>query len=249
MEDSDDEGSIEACEIETNSLLRKKGHLRFRDVIEHLEVEAKRPFSNIEVAFLEREYVKTEFKMWLKESLRNVINDLENVKDIRTEISMILEQLDFLRSFHDIPKLPSESRVLNWCDGQRLQLILSQKDPFETLHAVNLASYYFKQFKENCNKVLSHRPDIGRDDVVKHKSFLIAFNDLVSFANDGDYKLQPILTEDLYDKLNDNTVQELVKNLVEKCALPGPVERFKRSAISLMPNDWTVEFQSLIGNL
>lgn len=201
-------------DVLTSSLLRLN-HMKLRDVIETLEVEVRRPFSNMEVAFLEREYIRIELQMWLRESLQKVSNFLESIDDICTaEKATLVEQLHLLRSFRDISKLAPGSRVIDWCGGQRLHLILGQIDQLDTSHhATNQFSICLHQFTGNCIEALSHwLADTGAEcGVEKHAYFVSALNDLLSLVSDGEYHpvlIRQILSEDVLDKLEGKTAQE-----------------------------------------
>ena len=245
-EEIDDEEKIEDDEPELVKLLLESNQIKFHNVIKGLESEARRPLDNMEVASLERDYVKITLKMWLEESIENVLKYLENIGNISIDMPTLLGELHSLQSMKDIPKLAPGSKLLEWCGGPRFRLILDQKDPFETtLHSVNLVLHYFKQFKGSCFEVLSHCPDI-RDNVEKHQNFIIALKDFLSFLNDGDYKRPNTLSEIFLNKLNEKTGQELANNLVEMFALPEPVERFKTLTASLAADEWTLKLESLI---
>ena len=120
------------------------------------QVSDMRPLDHLHI---EKYYVKATLKTWLDESIEKTLNYLEKeTEDLSVKMSTLWTRLDSLQFLQSIRNLDAKSsKVLEWCSGERLQLILDQSEVFEkTRMSINLVSNYLKKFKKICTrKILS----------------------------------------------------------------------------------------------
>lgn len=202
-------------------------------------------------------------KIWLKESLKKAFNYLENKAiDISIKMPTHFNQLKSVHSFDDIPKQNASSQLLGWCKGELFQLILDQKDLFQSNpFSVALVSYYVKHFKTLCTDQVIFRclSDMANDETQakKQRAFISALHEFFNVAHkcNADSKLQDIMEEESLEKnLMDDIVsgKELVNRLLGaisnvdlKTEINKSFRLLKESAETLEDNQWTSQLQSL----
>jgi hypothetical protein len=226
---------------------------KLRQVVHKIETKSRRQLNNIELAFVQRKYIQVFLKSWLEESLQKAYEEMEST-DTSTEMSTLLKDLESIQRLRDIPLLDAESKLKSWCDGERLRVILSQRDVFESApYSFALVNNYFKQFKKSCTEKVFSQGLSDRHNAKKHLQFISALNDFLSFVNlnikrpkmFADYFLQNYVVND-----NSNG-RELVEQLVERCGVhfeddpSAEVESFVAAANSLAADEWTPRLQSL----
>jgi hypothetical protein len=101
----------------------------YDNVVEHIELQLKRPLSFLETAWIEKQYVITLLELWLEKSLEKAFQYMKNEENYINNMPTVLSQLDSIKSFEDIrSKLKGvESPLFNWCDGGCLSI--SPPDP------------------------------------------------------------------------------------------------------------------------
>jgi hypothetical protein len=218
-----------------------------------METESMSQLSNMESAFIQRNYVQVVLKLWTEESLEKVDQGIEST-DMGKEMSALLNQLESIRGLKDILLLDAESKLKSWCDNEQLRLILSQWDVFEsTPYSSNLVNSYFKQFKTSCTEKVCAQYLSDRNHAEKHLNFISALADFLSFVN-LNIKRPKVFADNFLQNyvVNDNSNgRELVERLVERCGIhfeddPSvEVEDFVASANSLATDEWTPRLQSL----
>jgi hypothetical protein len=195
---------------------------KLKNVIQKMETESMSQLSNMESAFIQRNYVQVVLKLWMEESLEKVDQGIEST-DMGKEMSALLNQLESIRGLKDISLLDAESKLKSWCDGnKRLRLILSQRDVFDSApYSSNLVNNHFKQFKKSCIDKVFFQVLSVRDKAEKHLNFISALNDFLSFVN-LDIR-RPKVFDDYFVQnyvVNDNSNgRKLVKRLVERCGI------------------------------
>ena len=231
---------------------------KFRNVFEDLEKRAGRQLCNLELSYLEMNYVDILLKIWLEESFRKVFDYLENETNvISIELFILLmDQFQSMESIRDIEHPETMELVKDWCGGKRLELILDQSDVFETTpHSSALVANYFKHLKKSCIDVVSHCLNV-RHNTNEHVDFISALHTFLTFAN-AHMKRSTILPDDVFiNKLykDDTTGRELFHKLVELCAdnfpdheeSPLAVINFQILAVSLTDEDWTNKLDLMI---
>ena len=244
-------------------LIRLK-NAKFNEVVNALESQMSdmRPLDHLHI---EKCYVETTLKTWLEESIERTLNYLEKeTGDLSAKMSTLWTQLDSLEFLKNIRNLDAKSsKVLEWCSGERLQLILDQSEVFEkTRMSINLVSNYLKKFKKICTrKILSKWLD-DKNYGAKHRHFIRKLNKFLSLVN-TDTRRTEILSEVVADnQLNEDTAQELVQKLTELCHKyylidsdevvaddkqlpPGPIVDFINCATQLSTENWTENFECL----
>ena len=226
------------------------------------QVSDMRPLDHLHI---EKYYVKATLKTWLDESIEKTLNYLEKeTEDLSVKMSTLWTRLDSLQFLQSIRNLDAKSsKVLEWCSGERLQLILDQSEVFEkTRMSINLVSNYLKKFKKICTrKILSKWLD-DKNYGTKHRHFIRKLNKFLSLVN-TDTRRTEILAEVVSDnQLNEDTAQELVQKLTELChkyylidsdevvaddkQLPsGRIVDFINCATQLSTENWTENFECL----
>jgi hypothetical protein len=156
---------------------------KLRQVVHKIETKSRRQLNNIELAFVQRKYIQVFLKSWLEESLQKAYEEMEST-DTSTEMSTLLKDLESIQRLRDIPLLDAESKLKSWCDGERLRVILSQRDVFESApYSFALVNNYFKQFKKSCTEKVFSQGLSDRHNAKKHLQFISALNDFLSFVN------------------------------------------------------------------
>jgi hypothetical protein len=232
----------------------KSPSAKLSQVVHKIETKLRRQLINIELAFVQREYLQVFLKSWLEESLQKAYEEIEST-DTSMEMSSLLKELESIQYLRDISLLDAESKLKSWCDGnKRLRLILSQRDVFDSApYSSNLVNNHFKQFKKSCIDKVFFQVLSVRDKAEKHLNFISALNDFLSFVN-LDIR-RPKVFDDYFVQnyvVNDNSNgRKLVKRLVERCGIhfeddpSAEVEKFVASANSLAADEWTPRLHSL----
>ncbi len=252
-------------EIGIKKLVQSK-NAKFHEIIDNLESQSNT--HQLDHFLVEKCYVETTLKTWLDESIQKAFDCLEKETDgdSSNKLSNLWNQLDSVQLLKNVSNLEGKSsKLLEWCSGERLQLIIGQSDVFgSTRTSINLVSNYFKKFKEACTRKILSQWLNDKNYAKQHRHFIRKLNKFLSFIN-ADKRRREILAE-VFSKnqLNVGTGQELVQNLTNLCqkyylldnvrngsvsdktALPpAPVLDFMNSATDLSAENWTVNFQSL----
>ena len=196
----------------------------YDNVVEHIELQLKRPLSFLETAWIEKQYVITLLELWLEKSLEKAFQYMKNEENYINNMPTVLSQLDSIKSFEDIrSKLKGvESPLFNWCDGGclYLHLILEQKNLFtNTPRFTAFVNCYLKQFKTSCIKKVFSRclSEIATNET--HEMFIAKLNVFLLNIHE-DKNLKDILLEkehslSHYVKEENKTGQDIIKQLVE----------------------------------
>jgi hypothetical protein len=241
----------------------------YDNVVEHIELQfLKRPLTYLEKACVEKQYVITLLKLWLKKCLDKAFQYMKNEENYIDNMPTVLSQLDSIKSFKDIrSKLKDvESPLSNWCDWkcQYLQLILEQEYLFINTHRFTIfVNCYLKQFKTSCIENLFTRclNDIVTDKkiVEKPRKFIEDLNVFLSNVNE-EKNLKDLLENEQFQlchnvKDENNTREAIFKLLMGKLSSEtvqgGPVARpewlqtFLSTAETLSDDEWTSKLRFL----
>jgi hypothetical protein len=206
----------------------------FKDVVSYIEsIVLGRQISCLETTWVERQYVKIVLEMWFRSSFEKAFADLEKSFNFNTQISELLHQLKLINSFEDIRlKLPTESKLRDWCECRYLQLILDQTSLFKTTPCFAiLVPSYFQHFKTSlADQILSRSRNGLTEDQI---NFISALNEYLDKAINGATNFQDILEQNFLEK---EFGKESLKHLVDTFSINNQNE---------VAPDWFHYFQSL----
>ncbi|XP_045032570.1 uncharacterized protein LOC116927885 isoform X2 [Daphnia magna] len=198
------------------------------NAVKHIESVVKRQLSCLETTLVERQYVKVVLEMWLRKSLQNAVNYLnDQTIDFSVKMPKILKELNSINSFEGIGLKLKEGtcqlKDLSGEDRQYITLIIDQIDLFKnTPRFAALVGSYFQQFKAFCiGKVFSRcLDDIAKDQIDSKKNceVILALNALLEVAGEdvrNQIILETNLVENDFTDLNNENGQELIHKMLE----------------------------------
>lgn len=235
------------------------------DILQHLFLSSRHDLkiNNLQQFDVERRYINFILKNWLKESREKVFDSVK--KTTEKELSIFLKQLDSLHSFKDIYQHrmladPDSKKVIEWCGGKYLDLILDQDELFDSFHAIHLMSACFNQFKTICLEQIFSK--LMNSTSPRCLNFISTLIDFLTFLNTRSEQHKILDDKSFLESVEKDQGQDLITLHIQLCHqhfpflsknqqtmkddLFEPIRRLDRLLkFSLQNDDWTDKFQLL----
>ena len=223
--------------------VKHRGDISLTQLTAELESTIGHSLDNIEMALVEREYVRALMDIWLRRSFVRAEKDVKNWmkdEDFDDWLEKIDDRFKCIGSLKDLAEGVDYLAPSSWTTGAHLNSIIAHEEVNSRLgNAVDSTSTIFNKFKSRCNNLLSSACAIREGSLTKGSHLIATLVDFLTAANENIERTRLLgrCAKELGDPL------DMINCLMQcKSKLPQ-FQQLVRAKEAMDQDDWTPQLE------